>query len=208
LILVCGLWAFLGNVEAHAAARDIPYAAHLEYYQNKAANGKHAMTNECRPEWNALQSSKIFETFKRDEVPRRLAGHPPASFNQDKFTPSWSASGEQDSIDLKSILKGKFHTFSLAGSRQTYGDAHFMIDLHERGREHLADAAWHAQLLPLGHVIHDTLSGEYLMLFEAPIYLVFYITLTVAMCWGLGRSRAVVRALFTKSSHVMQDRSI
>jgi hypothetical protein len=100
-------------------------------------------------------------------VPLRITGHPPPEFTTPGlFTPSWDSSGRQDSVNLKSVLKGGFQGFTVESYGATYGDGHLLVDLKARGSIVLADAAWHVQLLPLGHVICDPVLDEYFMIFE------------------------------------------
>lgn len=102
-------------------------------------------------------------------MPVNLCGHPPKSWNNDLFTVSHKADGTQDSVNLRAVLdaKFKFATFTNESFRETYADMQMMLELRRRDQEHLADAVWRGQLLPLGHVVHDCIAGDYMMVVEA-----------------------------------------
>jgi hypothetical protein len=108
------------------------------------------------------------DMFERSDVTSRLCGHPPADWNANVFSVSYAADGEQDSVNLRQIMdaKIKFVTFNNDSYAETYADMQMMVELKRRGQAHLADAAWHGQLLPLGHILHDSVADDHIMVIE------------------------------------------
>ena len=94
----------------------------------------------------------------------KLCGHPPSDWNAELFTPSYASNGQGDSVDLRSIMKEKYNTCNNESQRHIYGDHQLLIELDERGDAwHLSDAAWQCQLLPEGHIVQNTLTEDFYM---------------------------------------------
>lgn len=130
----------------------------------------HTTASECRQAWNSLQQSKILDIFQRPEIPSRLCGHPPPDFSAEFFVPSYASNGENDSIDLRSILRTeeKFLSFTNESMRQTCADLKLLVECHKTGNWHFAAAAWHVGLLPEGHLVQDITTDAIYLVLKVP----------------------------------------
>jgi hypothetical protein len=133
-------------------------------------------------EWQTCVDAKLLEKYGRDEVEASGASLPSDDFDADAiFQVCHKSSGEQDSVDLRSITKKMtWTTWTSQSIKNSFSDLQLLLYMHKTGSWDLVGSAWHVSFLPVGQVLQDEDANE--------LFMVLKIFSGAALVWPLAEA--------------------
>ena len=108
-------------------------------------------------EWQTSVDAKLLEKYGRDEVQASGAALPSDEFDAAAiFQVCHKSSGDQDSVDLRSITKRMtWTTWTSQTIKNSTSDLQLLLHMQKTDSWDLVGGAWHVSFLPVGQVLQD-----------------------------------------------------
>lgn len=119
-------------------------------------------------EWQTSVDAKLLEKYGRSEVEASSAAFPSDEFDAAAmFQACHTSSGDQDSVDLRSITtRISWTTWTSQTIKNSFAHLQLLLHMHKTKSWDWVGGSWHVSFLPVGQVLLDEVANEFFMVLK------------------------------------------